>query len=328
VGPLPEGLRTDRLVGVRSIRPTSTFPPPPTAAPPTTKPGKPKRPAFGLLILATVGFRFGREILERVAFSRYGIVGVVVVALLGIAVVVGWRVDQRRRAKRQGGSEFTTETIIEQFRASGLAGPAFPEDGTLLGSSVLVVNQRSKLVEINTEYEAFGLDGNRLGAIQQHSQSKARRAVRLLTAFDQYMTHHFEVTDRDGASILRITRPRKLFLTKVHVFDGSNRFLGSIVQQNVFWKIRFELRTPEGWVIGHMHAENVRAWDFAITDGTGREVAKVVKSWEGWARTAFTRADRYVARIHEPLPTPLRELVVATALTVDLALKQDARSFG
>ncbi len=266
--------------------------------------------------------------LERVAFSNYGILGVIAVVLFGIAVVVGWRFDQRRRAKRQGGSEFTAEGVVEQFRASGLAGPAFPEDGTLLGSSVLVVNQRSKLVEVNTEYEAFDLTGRRVGSILQHGQSKARRAVRLFTAFDQYMTHHFEVLDGNGASVLRITRPRKLFLTKVHVFSGDNRFLGSIVQKNVFWKINFELRSPEGWVVGHMKAENVRAWDFEITDGTGREIARVVKSWEGWARTAFTRADRYVARIHEPLPSPVRELVVATALTVDLALKQDARTLG
>lgn len=262
------------------------------------------------------------------AFSQYGVAGVILVAAFGVAVLLAWRYDQRRRARRQGGSEFTAEGVAEQFRSSGLAGPAFVEDGTLLGSSVLVVNQRSKLVEIDTEYEAFDLTGRRVGSILQHGQSRARRAVRLLTAFDQYLTHHFEVLDAEGRSVLRITRPRKLFLTKVHVFDGADRFLGSIAQQNVFWKIHFELRSAEGWVVGHLKAENVRAWDFQVTDATGREIARVVKSWEGWARTAFTRADRYVARIHEPLPSPVRELVLATALTVDLALKQDARGFG
>jgi hypothetical protein len=54
----------------------------------------------------------------------------------------------------------------------------------------------------------------------------------------------------------------------------------------------------------------------------------MVKSWEGWARTAFTRADRYVVQVHQPLAYPLRELTVTAALVVDLALKQDARGFG
>ncbi len=54
-------------------------------------------------------------------------------------------------------------------------------------------------------------------------------------------------------------------------------------------------------------------------------MATVVKSWEGWGRTAFTRADRYAVRVHEPLHDPLRQLTLATALAADLALKQDAR---
>ena len=38
-------------------------------------------------------------------------------------------------------------------------------------------------------------------------------------------------------------------------------------------------------------------------------------------------ADNYVVQIHRPLEDPLRSLVVAAALTVDTALKQDARGF-
>jgi hypothetical protein len=54
----------------------------------------------------------------------------------------------------------------------------------------------------------------------------------------------------------------------------------------------------------------------------------VVKSWEGWGRTAFTRADHYVVRVHEPLVEPMRRLTIAAALAADLALKQDARGLG
>ena len=42
----------------------------------------------------------------------------------------------------------------------------------------------------------------------------------------------------------------------------------------------------------------------------------------------FTTADNYVVQIHRPLRGPAASLVVATALTVDTALKQDARGFG
>ena len=39
----------------------------------------------------------------------------------------------------------------------------------------------------------------------------------------------------------------------------------------------------------------------------------------------FTTADNYVVQIHLPLDEPLRSLVVAAAVSVDTALKQDSR---
>jgi uncharacterized protein YxjI len=76
---------------------------------------------------------------------------------------------------------------------------------------------------------------------------------------------------------------------------------------------------------GSINAENWRAWNFNITDGQGNEVARVTKTWEGLAKTMFTTADNYVVNIHRQLPEPMRSLVVASALCIDTALKQDSR---
>jgi hypothetical protein len=82
-----------------------------------------------------------------------------------------------------------------------------------------------------------------------------------------------------------------------------------------------------GQLVGAIQAENWRAWDFAITDGGGSEVARITKTWEGLARTMFTTADNYVVQVHRRLEEPLASLVLASALTVDTALKQDERGF-
>ena len=42
----------------------------------------------------------------------------------------------------------------------------------------------------------------------------------------------------------------------------------------------------------------------------------------------FTTADNYVVHIRRRMPEPLNTLIVASALSVDTALKQDARGFG
>ena len=51
------------------------------------------------------------------------------------------------------------------------------------------------------------------------------------------------------------------------------------------------------------------------------------KTWEGLAKTLFTTADNYVVHVHYRLPEPLASMVIASALTVDTALKQDDRGF-
>jgi uncharacterized protein YxjI len=99
------------------------------------------------------------------------------------------------------------------------------------------------------------------------------------------------------------------------------------VQENVFGKIRFALQAGDR-AVGSINAENWRAWNFSIRDHTDTEVARITKTWEGLAKTMFSTADNYVVQIHRPLEEPLRSLVVASALSVDTALKQDKRGLG
>ena len=68
--------------------------------------------------------------------------------------------------------------------------------------------------------------------------------------------------------------------------------------------------------------------DLVFGDAAGNEVARITKTWEGLAKTMFTSADNYVLQIHRPLEEPMRSLVVASAVSVDLALKQDSRGLG
>jgi uncharacterized protein YxjI len=151
--------------------------------------------------------------------------------------------------------------------------------------------------------------------------------MRVIASVDQFMTHKLQVVDMTGAPVLALTRPAKWVKSKIIVEDGSGAELGQIVQENAIGKIHFGLHAG-GAKIGSLNAENWRAWNFNITDGSGTEVARITKTWEGLAKTAFTTADNYVVQIHSPLDEPLRSLVVASALGVDTALKQDQRGFG
>jgi uncharacterized protein YxjI len=195
---------------------------------------------------------------------------------------------------------------------------------SILSESVLVVNQKAKIIELTNEYAVFDQNGTQIGLVRQVGQSKARKVLRALTSVDQFLTTKLEVVEADGSVVLQLTRPAKVFKSKVIVSDGSGREVGSIVQENMIGKIRFGL-VAGGRAVGSINAENWRAWDFNIQDTSGREVARVKKKWEGIVKNVFTTADNYVVNIPSPLEDPLRSLVVAAALSIDTALKQDSR---
>jgi uncharacterized protein YxjI len=196
---------------------------------------------------------------------------------------------------------------------------------SLYEQPVLLVNQKTKLIELTNEYAVLDGEGRQIGAVVQVGQSSLKKAVRLVSNFDQFLTHRLEVRDARGP-VLVLTRPAKLVKSRVVVQRPDGAMIGEIVQANVFGKIRFDL-VADGLLVGAIQAENWRAWDFAITDASGVEVARITKKWEGLARTLFTTADRYVVLVHYRLPEPLASMVVASALTVDTALKQDDRGF-
>ncbi len=220
------------------------------------------------------------------------------------------------------------EKIQHQVRdQAGLRDAAAAGGGTIFTEPVLVINQKVKLIELNNEYAVYDADGNQIAAVRQVGQSKLKKAARLLTSLDQFMTHSLQIVDMNGAVLMTVTRPRKVLKSKVEIGDAQGRPIGRVVQKNAIGKIRFDLEA-NGQVIGSLNAENWRAWNFSIRDASGEEVARITKTWEGLAKTLFTTADNYVLQISKPIEQPLLSLVVASALSVDTALKQDARGLG
>jgi uncharacterized protein YxjI len=218
------------------------------------------------------------------------------------------------------------DKVQQQVAKAGVVAGAAAGGGSIFTEPVLVVNQKAKLIEINNEYAIYDQNGTQIGAVRQVGQSAVKKAVRMLSSLDQFMTHSLQIVDMAGTVQLTVTRPAKVFKSRFSIGDGTGQEIGQIVQKNMIGKIRFGLEAG-GQDIGSLNAENWRAWDFSIQDAAGTEVARIKKTWEGLAKTMFTTADNYVVQIHRPLAEPLRSCVIASALSVDTALKQDKRGF-
>jgi uncharacterized protein YxjI len=194
----------------------------------------------------------------------------------------------------------------------------------LLARDVLVINQKAKLIELTDEYRIRDEDGNDIGFIREEGQSTLKKAVRFVSDLDQFFTHRLAMYDRDGTKVVELLRPRKVMKSRVEVFDGAGRPVGTIVQKNVLGKKRFALESAGAERLGSINAENWRAWDFAIEDATGAAVGRITKKWAGLLKEGFTTADNYVLEISGPVSPDLRLMMLGSAAGVDLALKQDS----
>ncbi|MYS21026.1 Protein of unknown function [Streptomyces sp. DvalAA-14] len=245
------------------------------------------------------------------------------------------QVPRQPGQKQQGGSAWEVDVtaapdpskVQRQVQQQAGITPPGQGGGTLFTEPVLVVNQKAKLIELVNEYSVFDQNGRSLGSVVEVGQSTAKKVLRFVSSVDQFLTHKLEVRDAQGQPQLVLTRPAKFVKSKVVVERPGGEPLGEIVQQNAFGKIKFAF-LYNGRRIGAIKAENWRAWNFAIVDDTETEIARITKTWEGLAKTMFTTADNYVLQIHRQLADPLLSMVVASALTVDTALKQDSRGLG
>ncbi|MFF3409532.1 phospholipid scramblase-related protein [Streptomyces sp. NPDC002742] len=217
--------------------------------------------------------------------------------------------------------------VQRQVQQQAGVAPSGVGGGTMFTEPVLVVNQKAKLIELTNEYKVMDQQGNLIGSVVEVGQGVFKKILRFVSNLDQFLTHRLEIRDAHGQPQLLLTRPAKIFKSRVVVTRPDGSAVGEIVQQNMIGKINFAMNV-NGQKVGAIKAENWRAWNFAIVDHAENEVARITKTWEGLAKTMFTTADNYVLQIHFQLPEPLLSLVVATALTVDTALKQDSRGLG
>lgn len=214
----------------------------------------------------------------------------------------------------------TRATKKIQQQVQGSFGVSKVTDAALFDQPVLVVNQKAKLFGGTAEYAVYDQQGQQLGAVREVGHVLLRKA---LGGRGESATHKFQIVDTAGRVLIALHRPAKIVKSKMIVV-GADGTRGEIVQKTVGFigNVRFSLESG-GRSLGSIHAESQAAWDFSIKDASGSEIARISKTWAGWAKERFTKADNYVVHIHRELQEPLRSLVIAAALAVDTALKQD-----
>lgn len=207
--------------------------------------------------------------------------------------------------------------VQKQLRKLGVTDNHQGADASWLDEPVLVVNQKGKLLEVNAEYAIHDRTGRQVGAVREVGQSLTKKALA-----PHNRTRRFHVADAQGRELISLTRPTVWLKAKMIVRGSNGHEIGQIARVLSFAYSRFKLEAG-GRTVGTITGENGRESDFSIKDASGAEIGRITRTHAGVLKTVLTKADNYVVEIHRPLEEPVRSLVMAAALAVDTALRQD-----
>ena len=199
---------------------------------------------------------------------------------------------------------------------------------TLFTEPALVVTQKPNYFGVNYVYSIADREGEPIGSVRRVGHSVVTKLLRHLSLFDTDLRHTLHIFDVQGNVVLELARPSQVvkLRSRLIVRDGNGHDVGEIVEQKAF-SDPFSLEsggTPCGSIVRLSEADA----DYSIRDVLGTEVARITETYDkshvrALAKIVLTSANNYLVEVHRPLDDPLRSLVVAAALAVDLAFNQD-----
>ena len=142
------------------------------------------------------------------------------------------------------------------------------------------------------------------------------------TDWKRYTPFEIQIQLPDGRPIITIKRGVSLFISKVEVFDEQNQKIGGFKQK--FFSIggAFSVLDANDQKLCDLKGKWT-SWEFKFLSGTA-ELATVSKKWAGLGKELFTSADNYVLQVSEEVPPnqPVRQLILAAVLCIDMVLKE------
>ena len=142
------------------------------------------------------------------------------------------------------------------------------------------------------------------------------------TDYKRLTPFQVELKAVDGTPLVTVRRGVTFFRSKVAVLDGRDQPIGSFRQRLLSIGGSFQVLDATDQPLCELQGKWT-GWDFRFVAGD-RELASVSKKWAGLGKELFTSADNYVLRIAADVPkdSPLRLLILAAVLCIDMVLKE------
>jgi hypothetical protein len=245
-----------------------------------------------------------------------------------VGQVEGWHEDPYGRHELRFFDGHRWTPYVRDGEQNGLDEPGGAEGSAtrsaLLDADLLVVERFTDLGRRWSDRSVLRPDGTKAGTLRRAAPSVPRSAAGLkaIVARDHGKNDVVELVDDIQAVVLTLIRPVGVPKSWVEVRDHDGRDAGRIVQQSLRRnETTYAFLGPNGHFLGDLQSDNWVAWDLRIMDSHARQVATINRDWTGLDQTSFDTPDNYVVRISESVHEPLRTLVVACALSLEIVVR-------
>ena len=142
------------------------------------------------------------------------------------------------------------------------------------------------------------------------------------TDYKRYTPFDVQIRTPAGEPVVRVSRGVTLFLSKVNVFDESEKRLGGFKQKLFSIGGAFTVLGADDQPLCQLKGKWT-SWEFRFLAGDN-ELARVSKKWAGLGRHLFTSADNYMLEISNEVPPdhPVRQLILSAVMCIDMVLHE------
>jgi uncharacterized protein YxjI len=192
-----------------------------------------------------------------------------------------------------------------------------------LNKNIYLVKEHVKIFKAENSFDVFDpATGGMILNCREENLGFFTRMFRF-TEYKRMTPFNIVIRTSAGETILTVRKDVSWFLSTVEVIDEQKRLIGKFKQK--FFSIggKFEVLDTSERVLCMLKG-SWTSWDFKFVSNDGKEFATVTKKWNGIGKELFTSADNYVLQINPQVPAdnPLRMLIMAAVMCIDLVLKE------
>lgn len=192
----------------------------------------------------------------------------------------------------------------------------------VLNRSVFLVKEHVGMFKAANNYDVH--DPETGDIIMECREERLGTLTKLLrfTKYKRMTPFHVEVRTPDGQMVVQIKRGISIFLSKVSVLDENDQVIGGFKQKLFSIGGKFDVLDANDQPVCTLKGK-LTGWNFKFFKDDV-EFAHVSKKWAGLGKELFTSADNYVLEIFDttPLDHPLRQLILAAVMCIDMVLKE------